>query len=107
MVRLSPVELKSPTLSRRLSRFFQSCDSSFIFWFGYRDLGYGICGSGSATGAPNCPWVLDSLAHCRDRGAHFVEAYVASVAASEKQPIASFDPDFDKFKDVRRVEPTF
>jgi predicted nucleic acid-binding protein len=50
--------------------------------------------------------MLDALARCRDRGAHFVDAYLASVAAAEKQPIASFDRDFDKFKDVRRVEPT-
>lgn len=50
--------------------------------------------------------MLDVLARCRDRGAHFVDASLASVAAAEKQPIASFDHDFDKFKDVRRVEPT-
>ena len=49
--------------------------------------------------------VLDALTRCRERGAHFVDAYVASVAAAEKQPIASFDRDFDKFRDVQRIEP--
>lgn len=49
--------------------------------------------------------VLNALARCHDHGAHFVDAYLASVAAAEKQLIVSFDRDFDKFKDVRRIEP--
>lgn len=49
--------------------------------------------------------VLDALTRCRDRRAHFVDAYLAAVAAEGKLPIASFDRDFDKFKDVRRAEP--
>ena len=49
--------------------------------------------------------VLDALRRCRDRKAHFVDAYLAATAAAEKYPIDSFDRDFDKFKDVRRIEP--
>ena len=49
--------------------------------------------------------VLDALGRCHDRGVHFADAYLAAAAADLKEPIASFDRDFDKFKDVQRVEP--
>lgn len=49
--------------------------------------------------------VLDALKRCRDRKAHFVDAYLAATAVAENHPIASFDRDFDKFKDVHRIEP--
>ena len=49
--------------------------------------------------------VLDALRRCRNRKAHFVDAYLAATAAAENYPIASFDRDFDKFKDVRRIDP--
>ena len=49
--------------------------------------------------------IADALRRCRDRGAHFADAYLAASALSLECPIGSFDRDFDKFKDVRRIEP--
>jgi predicted nucleic acid-binding protein len=49
--------------------------------------------------------VLNALARCRDSKAHFSDAYLAASAAELKHPIASFDRDFDKFRDVTRIEP--
>ena len=49
--------------------------------------------------------MLDALKRCQDRNVHFADAYLAAAAAETKHAIASFDRDFDKFKDVRRVEP--
>lgn len=49
--------------------------------------------------------VMDALARCRDRNVHFADAYLAAAAVDLGNPVASFDRDFDKFKDVRRVEP--
>ena len=49
--------------------------------------------------------VLDALNRCRDRGVHFADGYLAAAAAELGRPVASFDRDFDKFKDVRRIEP--
>jgi predicted nucleic acid-binding protein len=49
--------------------------------------------------------VLDALRRRRDRNAHFADAYLAASAAELKHSIASFDRDFDRFKDVRRIEP--
>jgi predicted nucleic acid-binding protein len=49
--------------------------------------------------------VLDALKRC-ERGAHFADAYLAASAVELNHPIASFDRDFDKFKDVQRIEPT-
>lgn len=49
--------------------------------------------------------VLDALKRCAERGAHFADAYLAACAAELSHPIASFDRDFDKFKDVARIEP--
>jgi predicted nucleic acid-binding protein len=49
--------------------------------------------------------IMDALTRCRDRNAHFADAYLASAAVELENPIASFDRDFDKFKDVRRIEP--
>jgi predicted nucleic acid-binding protein len=48
---------------------------------------------------------LDALKRCRDRGVHFADAYLAAAAAELAHPVASFDRDFDKFKDVQRAEP--
>ncbi|MDQ6633104.1 MAG: PIN domain-containing protein [Verrucomicrobiota bacterium] len=36
----------------------------------------------------------------------FIDAYHAAVAAARKWPIASFDRDFDKFKNISRKEPS-
>jgi predicted nucleic acid-binding protein len=45
------------------------------------------------------------LERCRYRNAHFADAYLAASAVELGNPVASFDRDFDKFRDVRRVEP--
>jgi predicted nucleic acid-binding protein len=49
--------------------------------------------------------IADALTRCRDRNAHFADAYLAASAVELATPIASFDRDFDKFKDVQRIEP--
>ena len=49
--------------------------------------------------------VTNALERCRDRNAHFADAYLAAAARELGDPIASFDRDFDKFKDVRRLVP--
>lgn len=49
--------------------------------------------------------ISDALARCRDRNAHFADAYLAASAVELQMPIASFDGDFDRFKDVERIEP--
>jgi len=49
--------------------------------------------------------MVDALQRCRDRGAHFADAYLAASSVELGSPIASFDRDFDKFKDVQRIEP--
>lgn len=48
---------------------------------------------------------MDALNRCRDRNAHFADAYLAASAVELDAPIASFDRDFDRFNDVRRIEP--
>jgi predicted nucleic acid-binding protein len=55
--------------------------------------------------AAEFPRLADALNRCHDRNAHFADAYLAAAAAELKSPIASFDRDFDKFKDVQRAEP--
>lgn len=49
--------------------------------------------------------LLDALLRCQDKGAHFADAYLAACGADSGEAIASFDRDFDKFKDVKRIEP--
>ena len=49
--------------------------------------------------------VLAALARLQTANVGFADAYLAAGAAEEKLPIASFDRDFDKFKDVTRHEP--
>ena len=46
--------------------------------------------------------VLDALSRCQQSGVHLVDAFLASYAAELKMPVASFDRDFEKFKDVQR-----
>ncbi len=36
----------------------------------------------------------------------FPDAFVAAIAAHQGTPITSFDRGFDRFKDVKRVEPS-
>lgn len=49
--------------------------------------------------------VLDALSRCEHRGAHFADAYLAASGVELNHPIASFDRDFDRFRDVERIEP--
>ena len=49
--------------------------------------------------------IADALCRCRDRNAHFADAYLAASAVELGNPVASFDRDFDKFKDMQRIEP--
>jgi predicted nucleic acid-binding protein len=55
--------------------------------------------------AVESPRLIDALTRCRDRNAHFADAYLAASSVELACPIASFDRDFDKFKDVQRIEP--
>jgi predicted nucleic acid-binding protein len=50
--------------------------------------------------------IIDALKRHRDFNVHFADAYLAAVAVDLQLAVASFDRDFDKFEDVRRVEPT-
>jgi len=54
---------------------------------------------------PERDQVFDALKRCRDKNAHFADAYLAATAAYHHYPVASFDRDFDKFNDVQRIEP--
>ncbi len=49
--------------------------------------------------------LVDALSRCRDHHAHFADAYLAASAVELEYAVASFDRDFDKFKDVQRIEP--
>jgi len=49
--------------------------------------------------------MLEALARVQATGVHLVDAYLAASAAETKLPVASFDRDFDRFKDVTRFEP--
>jgi len=49
--------------------------------------------------------IADALKRCQDRNAHFADAYLAAASVELCDPVASFDRDFDKFKDVQRIEP--
>jgi len=49
--------------------------------------------------------LIGALLRFRDNGVDFVDAWLASKGAAEGMPVASFDRDLDKFKDVTRHEP--
>lgn len=44
---------------------------------------------------------LDALARFQTTKAHFVDCLIAATAVAEDLPVASFDQDFRKFRDVR------
>ena len=44
--------------------------------------------------------VADALERYRTLPVHFADAYLAAIAAANKQPVYSFDQDFAHFKDV-------
>ncbi len=48
---------------------------------------------------------LDALQRVQDTGIHLVDAYLAASASATGIPIASFDRDLDRFKDITRFEP--
>ena len=47
----------------------------------------------------------DALLRFKDFSVDFADALVAAIGAAEGLPVASFDRDLDKFKDVARFEP--
>jgi predicted nucleic acid-binding protein len=49
--------------------------------------------------------VLSALKRLQTANVGFADAFLAAGAAQERIPVASFDRDFDKFKDVSRYEP--
>lgn len=49
---------------------------------------------------------LDALKRFKAQPVDFPDALVAAIAAHQGVPVASFDRDFDRFKDVKRFEPT-
>jgi predicted nucleic acid-binding protein len=44
---------------------------------------------------------LDALFRFKTTKAHFVDCLIASTAVADNLPVASFDHDFQKFRDVR------
>jgi predicted nucleic-acid-binding protein len=50
--------------------------------------------------------VTDALQRFASINVDFSDAWLASRAARLRRPVASFDRDFDKFKDIKRFEPT-
>jgi len=50
--------------------------------------------------------IVTALERFKATSVDFPDALVAAVAADEGIPVASFDRDFDRFKDLRRFEPT-
>jgi predicted nucleic acid-binding protein len=51
--------------------------------------------------APQEPEIIvDALERYRALPVHFADAYLAAIAAVNKQPVYSFDHDFARFKDV-------
>ncbi len=50
--------------------------------------------------------VTDALQRFAATKVDFSDAWLASRSAQLHHPVASFDRDFDKFKDVKRFEPT-
>jgi len=49
--------------------------------------------------------VFGALDRLHSANVGFADAFLAAGAAGEGIPVASFDRDFDKFKDVKRFEP--
>ena len=49
---------------------------------------------------------LDALERFKAQPVDFPDALVAAIAAHQGVPVASFDRDFDRFKDVKRFDPS-
>jgi predicted nucleic acid-binding protein len=54
---------------------------------------------------PSEPVMLDALERLKTHPVDFPDAWVAVIAAHQGIAIASFDRDFDRFKDVKRFQP--
>ncbi len=54
---------------------------------------------------PNQQVILNALERFKGTPVDFPDALVAAFAVQEGIPVASFDRDFDRFKDLRRFEP--
>ena len=52
------------------------------------------------------PVVTDALQRFAAFNVDFSDAWLAARGARLHRPVASFDRDFDKFKDIKRLEPT-
>ena len=50
--------------------------------------------------------VTDALQRFGAINVDFPDAWLAARAAQLGRPVASFDRDFDKFKDIRRFDPS-
>jgi len=49
--------------------------------------------------------MIDALVRFKERPFDIVDCWLAALAAARSWPVASFDHDFDKFKDLTRLEP--
>jgi predicted nucleic acid-binding protein len=49
--------------------------------------------------------VIDALHRFASHNVDFSDAWLAARSVQTRHPIASFDRDFDKFKDIKRFEP--
>ncbi len=62
----------------------------------------------SSQGACSLHWLVvreGSMEGSIDSGVHLVDAYLAASASQTKIPVASFDTELDRFKDIERFEP--
>jgi len=51
--------------------------------------------------------ILNALERFKETPVDFPDSLIAAVAVDEGVPVASFDRDFDRFKNLRRFEPKF
>jgi len=49
--------------------------------------------------------VIDALGRLANTNADYADCYLAARSAAYDNPVASFDKDFQKFKDIRRWKP--
>jgi predicted nucleic acid-binding protein len=49
--------------------------------------------------------LLEALGRVHANGVHLVDAYLAAMARAASIPVASFDRDFERFKDIERFVP--
>ena len=78
-----------------------------FYGFDRSEIGAALQGVVDSTGieVQNRPILVTALRTFMRGEADFVDAYHAAMAANEPIAIASFDRDFDRFADVKRVDP--